>query len=251
MIKILYAFRFLTMLPIPYKQNEDLQQTARSSVWFPFVGLIIGGLLAAAYYLVNLAGFTAVSAVLVIVLWILLTGGLHLDGLADTFDGLGGGRTRERRLEIMKDSRIGTFGALAIIAQLGLKTALVYDLPAELIIPALAVTPMIGRTLLLFLFRIFPSARPDGMGCFFQKNGTWAEPIVGSVYMLAVLWFLFGLTGLIASAITSIIILLYSIFLNKRLGGLTGDCYGSVIEISEVLMLLSIAVIYTLTGGSL
>ncbi len=146
MLKLLYAIRFMTVIPIPYRQDEDLKKIARSSRYFPLVGLLIGLLLYGLYYLLHLAELDLLAAVGVTLLWVLITGGLHLDGLADTADGIGGGQSIERRLEIMKDSRIGSFGALALISQILIKTALIYELPETIALPALLVSPMLGRT---------------------------------------------------------------------------------------------------------
>ena len=251
MMRLLYALRFLTILPIPYRQDEDLRQMARSSVWFPLVGLVIGAMLAGTHHLASSVGLDTAAPVLTTLMWILLTGGLHLDGLADTADGLGGGRTREQRLEIMKDSRIGSFGTLALIGQILLKVTLIHGLADELITPALLIAPMAGRSIVLFTFRIFPAARPGGMGDFFQKNGTWAEPIVGILYSLTAAWLLLDTAGSLILPAAGIIILPYCLFLTKRLGGLTGDCYGSIIEILEVLILLAISIAYTTVPGVL
>ncbi|MCF7934245.1 MAG: adenosylcobinamide-GDP ribazoletransferase [Spirochaetia bacterium] len=251
MLKLLYAIRFMTVIPIPYRQDEDLKKIARSSRYFPLVGLLIGLLLYGLYYLLHLAELDLLAAVGVTLLWVMITGGLHLDGLADTADGIGGGQSIERRLEIMKDSRIGSFGALALISQILIKTALIYELPETIALPALLVSPMLGRTLMLFDFRLFSSARPGGMGDFFRQNGTWAEPITGTLFGHAVIWLLSGLTGIAAAGLSGLLILLYSLYLSRRLGGLTGDCYGSVIEITESLVLLLLLILPRIPAGML
>ncbi len=237
-MKLLYALRFMTILPIPYRQDEDLDRVARSAVWFPFVGLIIGAILyGAAAGLVHL-GLPSLAPTVTAILWIILTGGLHLDGLADTADGLGGGRDRERRLEIMKDSRIGSFGALTLLGQTLLKIACIAALIDVGLLQLLIIAPVAGRLVILYHFRMFPSARPGGMGEFFRSRGSWAEPVIGTLYSLVAVWYVASIPGLASLLLLMGIMSLVAVFLSKRLGGLTGDCYGATIELGETVLLL-------------
>lgn len=123
------AVRFLTLIPLPFvpaKTDEDYERVvARATLWFPMVGLLIGGLGCLAGWMAEQFWGAAVRTVLIVVALGLITSGLHLDGLSDTFDGLMSWRPRERKLEIMKDSRIGAMGALALIAVLALKMAFI------------------------------------------------------------------------------------------------------------------------------
>ena len=177
MKKILYALRFMTVIPIPYKQDEDMTAVARSLAWFPLVGALIGTVLwgTARLFLLFLSPLT--SAFLVTASSLILTGGLHLDGLSDLADGLGGGTDRERRLEIMKDSRIGAFGALALIVFLILKglffSELLQNLPAEELF-LLILPPLWARSFAVIIIKSFPTARPGEWGIFSRKT---PEPV--------------------------------------------------------------------------
>ncbi|MBN2656494.1 MAG: adenosylcobinamide-GDP ribazoletransferase [Spirochaetales bacterium] len=241
MKKFIYALRFMTVLPIPWKEGEDLSEVARSLSFFPLAGLIIG--------LTNLGVFTVagllvspfLSAVLVTVWWILITGGLHLDGLADTADGVWGGTTRERRLEIMKDSRIGAFGVLALISFILMKTGALYELFGFYDFNkyrALIIAPVIGRWISVFSLYTFDSARQDGLGAFFKEHVSLKELITALILSLLIVLIAGGLPGAAAMASATVLALVFSVFLTGKLGGLTGDTYGAMTEGAELLTLL-------------
>lgn len=239
MKRILYAFRFLTILPIPWKQDEDLTVVARSMIYFPFVGLTLGALLLGLSYILNPFLSELTTASVIVTTWILLTGGLHLDGLSDLFDGFGG-RDKKQRLEIMKDSNIGAFGALALIIIILLKVVLVREVlinsPGTYNI--LLITPVWGRLIQLITIRFYPCARQDGMGSFFKKVIRMQEWLVPLFLTIVLTIYLFSFWVLIPLLIFITTIILFSNSISKMLGGLTGDCYGAICEISEVLFLL-------------
>lgn len=244
--KLLYALRFMTSLPIPWKENEDMVQVSRSSGMFPLVGLVIGFLLLGVQFLSSLIFTQWTTALMQTIFWVLITGGLHLDGLSDTFDGLGSRQERERILEIMKDSQIGAFGALSLIVQLMLKTALCYEL--NLLSPSLILlVPVSARWGQLIVIRFFKPARKDGMGRFFQEHMRNQEMILGLLTVFAV----FVLSGntlmLPLLLIHGLIVYMLGHNISKKLGGLTGDVYGLICEAGEditiVLVLISSIVI--------
>ena len=230
------ALSFLTILPCPSPGTvpEDL---GRSCAWFPPAGLVIGAMLAAAGAGLDLLLPPLPSAALLAVLWALLTRGLHLDGLADTFDGLGGGRDAPSRLAIMKDSRLGTFGGIALAGALMTKTALLAALPGPAGISALLAAPAAGRWAMLFSMHFFPAARPGGMGDLFKKGCTRGRLILGSLWAALILAAAGGTGGAIALAAVPLFTLAFSRMTARLLGGLTGDSYGAVCELSEILVL--------------
>ena len=230
------ALGFLTTIPSPYHDPSGMEELGKAAVWFPLVGALMGELVALIY--LGLAGFfpLPVSAVVSVALWVYLTGGLHLDGLADSFDGLLNSSSSERRLEIMKDPRLGTFGALGLILVIIFKITVLTALPIYFTLLAIPLASSTARWLLLWAARQ-PSARPGGLGAAFQPELGWMGWIISAVIPLglAVLCGWRGIAALfIGSVCTAAIIRLARI----RLGGLTGDVFGLIVESVEAVILL-------------
>ena len=232
----LRALGFLTILPCPRYEStpEDL---GRSSGWFPLAGALLGVLLAAAHAGLALLLPPLAAASFAAVLWAFLTRGLHLDGLADTFDGIGGGYSRESRLAIMKDSRLGTFGGIAVASALLLKATLLAGTERTAALQALFLAPVLGRWAILFAMRLFPSARPGGMGDLFRKGCTNRCLYTGTAAAVLLAAASGGMTGIMLLPLVPLFALLFSRWLASLLGGLTGDSYGAVCELSEILSL--------------
>jgi len=166
--QLIAAIRFLTIIPVPGAMAAGERLLATAIALFPLVGVLIGGLLALVGLVANRLWGDGVRAVAIVAIWGVLTAGLHLDGLSDTFDGVMSWRSPERKLEIMRDSRIGVMGALALLAVLGLKTALLSAAGAWTI--ALLVAPTLGRWAICYGLCRYPSARADGLGAMVQAQ---------------------------------------------------------------------------------
>ena len=249
MKKIIYALRFMTILPLPWRKNEDLVQVSRSSGMFPLVGLVIGIALAVLGKFSPMILSPDITAFLQTLFWIFLTGGLHLDGLSDTFDGLGSGRERERMLEIMKDSSIGAFGALSLILQILFKFLFIREINA--VSPWLVLLPPItGRWGQLIGIYFYPSARKNGMGIFFKDHIRLREVFIGLGTTLIVLGFTLPFSVFIL-LIHSLLIVFIAKGVTKKLGGLTGDVYGLICETGESITLLLLVFYISLFPGSL
>jgi len=231
------AVSFLSTLPTPrmdWSAPKGPPRLGRAAIWFPWVGLALGGLL----WGVQSAGLRlwgpGVTGVLVTVAWAALTGGLHLDGLADCGDGLLPPVDRERRLAILADPRVGSFGAIALVAVLLLKAA-----TAGVVAPAgLLMATVWSRWLLLWAARQ-PQARPGGMGASFAADLTPATLVWAAIAPLAVLamggdWLTGGVAVAAAVGVTAGLVALA----RARLGGVTGDVYGAVVELAETAILL-------------
>lgn len=237
MKKLIYALRFMTIIPIKWKEGEDMGEVARSISFFPFVGLIIGLINWGLYKLSILFFSPLFTSILVLVLWVVLTGGLHLDGLADTADGVWGGTSRERRLEIMKDSRTGAFGVLALICFLLLKTGALFEHFSSndsAVLSVLVTAPLMGRWISVFSIYFFKTARKEGLGSFFKSNTGRKELIISLLLTLVGVYIFAGYNGLTAMAIVTSLSLAASLFFNGKLGGLTGDIYGALCESAEL-----------------
>ena len=231
------AARYLTIVPIPGRaRGGDL---GRAAPWFPLVGLGIGAVLALVDWLTINFFPPLLAALLVVTAWKLLTGGLHLDGLADCLDGLVG-RDVDQRLAIMRDSRIGAFGAIGLILFLFLEIVSVSELPMTIRSRALVVTPAIARALPALLGGLFRPARRDGHGASFQAGLRPVAPplALGVTAVLAVA--ALGGVGIVAVAASAITALAVALFLSRRLDGITGDVLGAAIELAELAVLLSV-----------
>jgi adenosylcobinamide-GDP ribazoletransferase len=175
-----------------------------------------------------------------VTVWKLLTGGLHLDGLADCLDGLMG-QDPEHRLAIMRDSRIGAFGAIGLILFLLLEIAAVAELPAPERSQALLAAPAVARAVPPLLARLFASARTDGQGATFSRSVTRVAPAAALGIALAVALLVLGAAGILALAIALAAAVGLARFLAGRLSGITGDVLGAAVETAELTVLLTVA----------
>lgn len=234
------ALRFLSILPIPGKARATDRQLGGSTAWYPFVGAVLGALLFASAYLFTRLWSVLPAAVLCLVVWILFSRALHLDGLADTFDGLGGGADPQRRLEIMKDSRIGVFGVVAVVIVLIGKFALLTELIGVYRIRELILAPVLGRWSMLMLIYGFP-ATGSGLGRRIKQHCRLPQFLFGTTAAAASAWLLLGVWGLLVLAAAGLVSAAAGWLFWRKLGGCTGDSYGAVCEISELLCLAAAA----------
>lgn len=248
------ALRFLTVIPAPFGAPVSAEafdrNIARAMAWFPIVGLLIGAIGAAAGWLGEIFwggvnGSPLPRAVLALVAMGIVTSGLHLDGLSDTFDAVMSWRSRDRKLEIMKDSRIGAMGALALIAVLLLKAAF---LATPTWLPALLIAAALGRWVDLYAIFFFPSASEGGLGRSFKDHTRMRDFVLATVLIIAIAagvgYWQAGTAGVARSAIALSLALAVTHGLCARwtrsLGGLTGDIFGAVSEIGEVVALAAL-----------
>jgi adenosylcobinamide-GDP ribazoletransferase len=231
---LLVALQFLTRLPVPFaRPRDDL-----GLVWFPAVGLLLGGILAGADALLRfLAVAPLLESSLLVVLLLVLTGGLHADGLIDTCDAVFVHATPERRLEIMRDPRAGSFGVLGAIAVLLLKVASVQGLPDVVRAQQLVLAPLLGRWAIVLAASAFPYARTNGLGGPLKTAATPRALLLASVVPFVVCIGL-GPAGLGLLALAGSLAGLLGWWLCRLLRGLTGDCYGAICECVEVVVWL-------------
>jgi adenosylcobinamide-GDP ribazoletransferase len=175
---------------------------------------------------------------LLVVALVILTGGLHLDGLMDSCDGLFGGSTRERKLEIMRDSRVGTFGVLAGICMLLLKFALFASLRVQVLPLALLLALPSARWAIVVALRVFPSARATGLGAAFHRVITTKRLLVTGIVSLVIVLIAGQLLGLLVWMTVTVTSLLLGLWMTQSIGGLTGDTYGAIEEVAEGVALL-------------
>jgi adenosylcobinamide-GDP ribazoletransferase len=235
------ALRFLTILPIPGLPPMAESGVGRAIAFFPLAGAVVGALLAGLGLAAGVLWGGGVRPVVLVVGWAIITAGLHLDGLSDTFDAVLSWRPREHKLEIMKDSRIGAMGALALIGVLALKVAWL-GAAGEGWLRAVWLAPILGRWADIYGIFFFPPAREGGLGRDFQSQLRRADFVFATAVTLLLALALGGTRGLVALATTWIAAQLLGMWWTRDLGGLTGDTYGALCEIAEVVTLATLAV---------
>lgn len=230
---------FLTRIPVGRIDSDDyFRALGRRAPFFPLVGLVVGGVVLAADEAAGLLFDRGIRSAAAILATVWITGALHLDGLMDTADGIGSGRSRERMLEIMRDSRVGAMGVVAGVTTLLLRYALLDGLGPERRWQALLLTPTLGRMCIVAVAGWWPAARagqPGLGGSFAAHVGRWQVAValaVGLGLALAA-----GARGVAAWVLALASSWLAARFLTARLGGLTGDTYGAVNELAEVVVL--------------
>lgn len=235
------ALQFLTVLPIELKQIPTVKQNGQSVLFYPLVGLLIGLILfGLSILLVKLP--IILAATIILVIWIWLTGGLHLDGLADTADAwVGGFGDRERILKIMKDPSCGPIGVLSLVIVCLMKFSALYVLLEQRLSAFLILIPMLGRSVPLFLFLTTRYVRANGLGRSITdsipKTLAWMVFVITLALLCAFKWM-----GLVA-LISCLLLLVYLRFLFiKRIGGITGDTVGAAIELSETGLILTFVI---------
>ncbi len=232
---LLTAFNLMTTLPLPSGKDWQTGDSGRASVWYPFVGLVIGGLTWLTWMAAARFFPTLVAGALTLGFWIWLTGGLHLDGLADCCDGLLASASVERRLEIMKDSRLGAFGGIGLVLILLFKAAALASLAPETA-PGILLAASLGRWCILPA-GLLPLARPSGMGADFKAGFRPWYLAAGAVIPLA-LALLLGARGLISLLVGSLAAFVVLRLAQTRIGGVTGDVFGMTVEVVEAVTLL-------------
>lgn len=228
----LLALQFFTRLPAPAVRDHQADDLARTAAWLPVIGLLLGALLA-------LVGFATqrldpwLAALLTLIAWVWLTGGLHLDALADTFDALGAAhRDRERFLQVLSDPHLGSFGAIALVLQLMAKLLLLGLIFAHGVSPlTLILIPAWARLGALWWSQSLPSLKP-GLGKRFKwRGGRWL-PLFWMALLLAASLPVAGLW------LAPLALWFWQRFLLAKVGGMTGDCLGAGVEVVESLLLL-------------
>lgn len=240
LLPALIALQFLTRLPVRLPGMPEPAQLGRSVLWYPAVGLLLGALLCAARLLLGDAPWL-LQAALLLALWVALSGALHLDGLADTADAwVGGLGDRERTLAIMKDPRSGPIAVVVLVLVLLLKFAALVALLERGAWPALLLAPWLARGLLPLLLWTTPYVRPGGLGqALVDHLPRQALPLWLAAHAAAAL--LLGWTALwaLAAALLTFVWLRRAVL--QRLGGTTGDTAGALVELSECVMLVVLA----------
>ena len=241
--RLLLALQFLTVIPVKFQsvQEKEMQESA---IYFPLVGLFLGLILVATDYLLSFINFTPILvSVILVILLIILTGGLHLDGLADTFDAFLSRKNKEETLRIMQDSHIGVMGVLAIISVILLKIALLYSIGVLLRPLALVLMCILSRWSFVLVMFLFNYARQEGKAKVFIQGMNLKIFVLSTVIALACILTIWQIKGLVIMLIVALVGYLTGKSITNKIGGITGDTLGAMNELTEVVILLSICVL--------
>lgn len=250
------ALKFLTILPspgypepglarptrvavgsaTPVPADNSLLEVGRSIAFFPLVGLIIGIILSLLYYVLHTILPVPLASAIILAALAIVTGAHHLDGLMDTCDGMVAGKTKEERLAIMSDTRVGAFGIAGACLVLVIKYAAI----SSSLTPAMLISfPVISRWALTGAMLMFPPAKTSGAGYAVKSGAGWPGYLLATLAALAVSILLNGLVmGTAILACVLALIYLAGLIFTRLYGGLSGDCYGALVEIGEVFALL-------------
>jgi adenosylcobinamide-GDP ribazoletransferase len=231
---LISAVQFLTRIPLP-SVSYRADSLSGAVKFFPLVGAFMGGMAALlnralVHHLPPLA-----SAFVVLIFLVLITGCIHEDGLADAADGFGGGHTREKILVILRDSRIGSYGAAALCLSLVGRLILISSLPANNLSKYLVVASVLCRWTILPLSYFLPAAREgDGQGARLARLTTRPSLIAGTIFTFALAGVLLRWQALAPIAVAILISLFSARFYSRKIGGITGDCFGATTQVTEI-----------------
>ncbi len=243
MYKFLAAVQFLTVLPVPSRQRQvQSEDIARSLAYFPLVGALLGGGLALLDWALRLWLPAAIVPLLLVIALLGLTGALHFDGFLDCCDGLFGYHPPARRLEIMRDSRVGSFAVAGGWALLSLKYATLAQIPSDILPAALIVGPLLGRGALVAVVALFPYGRTAGLGADYKRYNTRLNWVLAGLSVVVIAGLTLRGPGLAMAGLSLVLAWLFGRWVMTRLpDGLTGDTYGALAELTEMLAWLGIA----------
>ena len=239
------GLQFLTRISIVRQDQWTAEDFGRSVKWFPLIGAVLGAIYAAFAYAfyswLPARGIVLpphLTAAVLLILSPLMTGGLHCDGFMDTMDGVFSGRSRERMLEIMKDSCTGSNAVFCFVVLMFVEFAVLLDMPKNVVVPAVFVMPIVARLMMVVGIALFPYARPDGLGKAFAQYAGRSTVWFASLCTLALLLPL-GRLAWISLPVSAAFTMFFANYVQKRLGGLTGDVYGAIATLNEGLVLLT------------
>lgn len=243
--RFIMSLQFLTKIPIPIKIEFTEEDFGKCVLLSPLVGIVLGGILALVYFLLAFLFPPIITGFLTLVVYVFLTGGLHLDGLGDTFDGVFSYREKEKILEIMKDSRLGTNGLLVIVFLLLLDGLFIGYLPAHIAILGVFLMPVAGKISVVvtgatnhYIDRSYGMSKTFVTYCNLKNS----LPIL--LFSLLIFGLCFSYKGLVLFIIIFIFAFLASRFFARKIGGVTGDVIGAVVELTQLIYLISIFLLF-------
>lgn len=232
------AFQFLTRLPLLRLAHRP-SALSRSAKFFPLVGLAIGAAAAMLHRLLVPHLPLDIVALLIVLFSVLATGGLHEDGLGDAADAFGGGWNREQVLEILKDSRVGSYGAVAIVFSLAARALLLASLPGKIFAGYVIAAHVLCRWTILPLGYFLQAARrQESQGARLARQISGTSVLVGTLFAFGVAAYLLRAEALEPITSVLVVMLLSGLYYQHRLGGITGDCFGASVQLAEIAVYL-------------
>ncbi len=245
MAPFIAAIRFLTVFPLPGTYGSGSDDLAASIPFFPVVGLVLGALASLLGLLFWSLLPPLVAATLTTFVLLAVSGGFHLDGLADTADGFFSARPRERILAIMRDSHIGAMGVIALIMVLLLKFSALATLDRPGAVRAVFLMPIAGRCAIVIFMALLPYARSEGgLATLFYSNRSRLAGIWAFVFFGVTAMFTGGMTGVLLVLIFAAIIVAFAWMCKRKINGATGDTLGAICELSEAGVALAVSLAY-------
>ncbi|MBM7557111.1 adenosylcobinamide-GDP ribazoletransferase [Halanaerobacter jeridensis] len=242
MNQLLLAVQFITRIPVGKELDYEEDKIAASMAYYPLIGTLLGTVLVLINYVGDIYLPPLVTNALLLTGMVLLTGGLHLDGLMDTCDGVFSGRKKDKILEIMRDSRVGAFGVIAVVILFLLKFSLLVESPSQYKNYILLYMPTISRWAMVYAVYFYPYARKEGLGQAYQQLKL-RHLLVATSWTLLVAWFLFGLQGVLILLLSWLVTIVVAQLIINKIDALTGDAYGAINELLEVAALLIMIVV--------
>lgn len=235
----------MTSIPLKIEETVEEAQLSRAIIYFPLVGLLLGIILVGLNLMFTFFAFNPllINVILVIAL-AALTGALHLDGLADTFDSLYSGRDKEAMLKIMRDPHIGTMGVLSLISVVLIKVAILSSLGSNAKNIVLIFMCVLSRYSLILPVYLFTYARKDGKAKWFFGNLSFGELLLSTLSVLLFACLIWNWKGLFVFTLVFVFTYFFNRYVNKRIGGVTGDTLGASLELSEALILFACLLVY-------
>lgn len=239
--KFRIALQFLTILPFRIKSEIKEENFGRSLLYFPIVGALIGILLALILFVFSFLPYPVLS-ILVLIILVIITGGIHLDGFADTCDGFYGSRPKKKILEIMRDSHTGVMGVIGIVCLLLLKFSIFISIPFEVLWRALILMSIFSRWAQVLTCFLSKYVRKEGKAKYFIEYAGKKEVFIGTIFTLVSFLLLMEINGLILFFISLLPVFLFLNYVKRKIGGMTGDTIGATSEIAEVSLLFFLVV---------
>jgi adenosylcobinamide-GDP ribazoletransferase len=234
MKKLAAAFTLLTIIPIP-RVSPGEQDIAGCKPYFPVVGLVIGTLACITTILMCKIP-QSITSVIVVIFLALISRCFHLDGLADSADGIMSSRPREKMLEIMRDSHIGTMGVFAILAVFSVKTVSFISISSSALPAVVLLAPILSRYSIILYTHVSQYARENGLGKAMFENKSFLTLLWGTLFSTSFAYYFLAITGILIFCGIIVSTLLWAFYTRIKLGGATGDTIGANVEISEMLV---------------